>query len=70
MANHNHKIPGEIYRKMEPLPQDMPQVKGYNFNQGVDHHLLLQSFLNTGLQATNVGLAIQIINSMVRWQNE
>lgn len=66
MARHIHPIPGDIYRKMDPLPEDMPLVKGYNFNQGVDYRALLQSYLTTGLQATNVGVAIQLINTMVR----
>ena len=48
-----------------PLPEDAPRVQGYDFNQGVDHRALLQSYLNTGFQATNFGLAVQQINSMV-----
>uniref|UniRef100_A0A3Q3MII8 deoxyhypusine synthase n=1 Tax=Labrus bergylta TaxID=56723 RepID=A0A3Q3MII8_9LABR len=48
-----------------PIPEETPKVKGYDFNQGVNHKALLQSYLNTGLQATNVGLAIQQINSMI-----
>lgn len=56
-----------IYRKTVPISEDTPKVQGYDFNQGVDHRALLQSYLNTGFQATNFGLAIQQINSMVRW---
>ena len=41
------------------------QVEGYDFNQGVDYEKLLGSFLNTGFQATNVGLAIEEMNAMV-----
>uniref|UniRef100_A0A4W6DXP1 deoxyhypusine synthase n=1 Tax=Lates calcarifer TaxID=8187 RepID=A0A4W6DXP1_LATCA len=48
----------------DPVPEDTPKVQGYDFNQGVDHRALLQSYLNTGFQATNVGLAIQEINNM------
>lgn len=66
MTHHVHKIPGDIYRPNEPIPDDMPRIQGYNFNQGVDHKALLRSYLTTGLQATNVGLAIQQINNMVR----
>lgn len=66
MARHIHKIPGSTYRKVEALPEDLPVVKGYNFNQGVNYRALLQSYLNTGLQATNLGVAIQLINTMVR----
>ena len=40
-------------------------IAGYDFNQGVDHHGLLQSFLHSGFQATNFGLAVEQINAMV-----
>uniref|UniRef100_A0A671WSJ0 Deoxyhypusine synthase n=1 Tax=Sparus aurata TaxID=8175 RepID=A0A671WSJ0_SPAAU len=65
MAHHIHPIPGDLYRKTAPIQEDMPKVQGYNFNQGVDHRAMLQSYLNTGLQATNVGKAIQQINKMI-----
>ena len=41
------------------------QVKGYDFNQGVDHHALLQSYKFSGFQATNFGLAVEEINKMI-----
>ena len=41
------------------------KVSGYDFNQGINHHALLQTYLNTGFQATNFGLAIEQINEMV-----
>lgn len=65
MAHHNHKAEW-IYRKTIPVPEDTPKVQGYDFNQGVDYQALLKSYLNTGFQATNFGLAVQQINSMVR----
>lgn len=40
-------------------------MRGYDFNQGVDHQALLQSFYNTGFQATSFGLAVNQINTMV-----
>lgn len=66
MSHHDHKLKGDSYRKEDPLPEHLPLVKGYNFNQGVDYQALLKSYLNTGLQATNVGVAIELINTMVR----
>lgn len=66
MARHIHDVPGDIYRKVEALPEDLPLVKGYNFNHGVDYRALLKSYLNTGLQATKVSVAIELINTMVR----
>ena len=46
------------------------QVFGYDFNKGIDHHRLLQSYLNTGFQATNFGLAVNAINAMIAKRNE
>ncbi|XP_042361361.1 deoxyhypusine synthase-like [Plectropomus leopardus] len=66
MAHHYHPISGTIYRETAPMPEDTPKVKGYDFNQGVDYCALLKTYCNTGLQATNVGLAIKEINSMIQ----
>lgn len=67
MQNDVHK-PNYIYRQTVPIPEDTPKVRGYDFNQGVDHQALLQSFYNTGFQATSFGLAVNQINMMVRWK--
>lgn len=48
------------------LPEDMPKIRGYDFNQGVDLQAVLKSYLTTGFQASRLGLAIQEINQMVR----
>ena len=64
IADHIHRYT-EIYRESVPFPEDAHRVQGYDFNQGVDHRALLQSYLKTGFQATNFGLAVQQINSMV-----
>jgi deoxyhypusine synthase len=47
------------------LLDDTMIVKGYEFNNGVDYDKLLSSFLYSGYQATNFGLAIKEINKMV-----
>ena len=49
----------------QEMPKDSVQVKGYDFNKGVDHHALLQSYVRSGFQATNFGLAVQQINAMI-----
>ena len=41
-------------------------MKGYDFNQGVDYHALLQSYKYSGFQATNFGLAVEEINKMIK----
>ena len=47
------------------MPADAVKVKGYDFNEGIDYHKLLQSYVTSGFQATNVGLAIEEIKKMV-----
>ncbi len=51
--------------KSEAMPSGTETVKGYDFNDGVDHHALLQSYRLSGFQATNFGLAVNQINQMV-----
>jgi deoxyhypusine synthase len=41
-----------------------PAIKGYDFNHGVDHDKILDSFAVTGFQATQLAKAIDIINRM------
>jgi len=43
-------------------------VKGYDFNKGINYDELFKTFLTTGFQATNVALAVEEINRMLRWR--
>lgn len=47
------------------LPADTPIVKGFEWNNGINHEKLLNSYLHSGFQATNFGKAVQEINKMV-----
>ena len=38
---------------------DKPIVAGYDFNKGLDYGKVFESLINTGFQATNLGLAIE-----------
>lgn len=69
MTQRAHKIKS-IYRKTIPIAEDTPRVRGYDFNNGVDYQALVKSFYNTGLQATNVALAVQQINKMIERRNQ
>eukprot|EP00698_Gefionella_okellyi_P002001 TRINITY_DN11882_c0_g1_i1.p1 TRINITY_DN11882_c0_g1~~TRINITY_DN11882_c0_g1_i1.p1 ORF type:complete len:374 (-),score=91.71 TRINITY_DN11882_c0_g1_i1:42-1163(-) len=51
----------------QSLPESTPKVQGYNFDNGVDYDLLLQSYLTTGYQATNFGKAVAEVQAMRRW---
>jgi len=53
------------------MPEDMKkgEVKGYDFQVGpVDFEALLNSYMTTGFQATNFGLAINEVNKMINWR--
>lgn len=53
----------------ESLPQGMPIVRGYDFEDAteqVDYDALFASYATTGFQATNFAKAVDIINAMVR----
>lgn len=54
-----------VLMRSEPIPEDTPQVKGYDFNDGINYSQMFESYVNTGFQATNLGLAIKEINRMV-----
>ncbi len=67
MADHAPSVAMEAVLKPScELPEDMPKIRGYDFNQGVDLQAVLRSYLNTGFQASSFSLAIQEINQMVR----
>ncbi|XP_015926979.1 probable deoxyhypusine synthase [Parasteatoda tepidariorum] len=59
-----------VLKKSSALPKNKVPVKGYDFNDGVDYHALLQSYKTSGFQATNFGLAVEEINKMISCRNE
>lgn len=54
-----------VLKRSENIPENTPIVKGYDWNQGIDYSKLFESYVNTGFQATNLGLAIREINQML-----
>lgn len=54
-----------VLAKSEKLPDVTPIVKGYEWNNGINYDQLLGSYLHSGFQATNFGLAVDEINKMV-----
>lgn len=52
---------------VESVPVDSATVQGYDFNKGVDYAKLLDSYLLSGFQAMNLGLAIEEVNKMLDW---
>ena len=45
---------------------NLPEIKGYDFEEKFDFQNFLDSLSTTGLQATNLGEAIHIIRAMIR----
>ncbi|XP_071458414.1 deoxyhypusine synthase isoform X4 [Marmota flaviventris] len=54
-----------VLKHSSALPPESSQVRGYDFNRGVDYHALLEAFSTTGFQATNFGRAVQQVNAMI-----
>jgi len=44
------------------------EVRGYDFNKGLDYEAMFKTFRHTGFQATNLGLAIEEINKMIKFR--
>nr|XP_040146340.1 deoxyhypusine synthase isoform X2 [Ictidomys tridecemlineatus] len=54
-----------VLKHSSALPPESSQVRGYDFNRGLDYHALLEAFSTTGFQATNFGRAVQQVNAMI-----
>ena len=54
-----------VLAKSESMPPDSVAVKGFDFNNGVDIHSLLSTYITTGFQATHFGRAVKEIEKMV-----
>ena len=65
MARSLSQAADSVLVRTGDLPVNPVEVKGYDFNSGVDYHRLLQSYHTTGFQATNMALAVDEINKMV-----
>lgn len=48
----------------------MEEIKGYDFNKGVDYDKLFGAYLHTGFQATNFAKAVNEINRMIACKKE
>lgn len=46
------------------------EVKGYDFNTGLDYSKLFDSYRNMGIQSTNLHKAIELVNKMLVWRDE
>jgi len=44
-----------------------PTVVGYDFNAGVDYSAVLDAYMTTGFQATNLARAVEEVERMLKW---
>ncbi|CAH1179536.1 unnamed protein product [Phaedon cochleariae] len=59
-----------VLKKTTNLSHLKDRVAGYNWNQELDYDKLLKSYLHTGFQATNFGLAVEEINKMIHCRQQ
>ncbi|VDN05611.1 unnamed protein product [Thelazia callipaeda] len=46
------------------------EIKGYDFNKGIDYEALLNSYMSTGFQASHFAQAVEQINEMIASREE
>lgn len=59
-----------VLKKTTNLSYLNERVAGYNWNEGLNYDKILQSYLHTGFQATNFGLAVEEINKMLHCRKQ
>ncbi|KAJ3425480.1 deoxyhypusine synthase [Anaeramoeba flamelloides] len=64
----HEKILEFVLTKKDEINVDLPIVKGYDFNKGIDFEKIMKKYLYQGFQSTNLGLAIKEINKMLHWR--
>jgi deoxyhypusine synthase len=50
------------------MPEGSEEVRGYDFNDGIDYQRLFEAYKTMGFQATNAGRAIDEIKRMLEWR--
>ncbi|XP_039036146.1 deoxyhypusine synthase isoform X1 [Hibiscus syriacus] len=63
-----NSVHSTVFKDSDSIEGTCTRIEGYDFNQGVNYSLLLNSMLSTGFQASNLGEAIQIVNDMLDWR--
>ncbi|GJW35529.1 deoxyhypusine synthase [Tanacetum coccineum] len=57
-----------VFEESESLEDTCTKVKGYDFNNGVNHSEVINFMGSTGFQASHLGDAIHIVNHMLDWR--
>lgn len=64
IKNQESEVSKNILKKSGKIEGKV--IEGYDFNKGVDYNKILESFTNTGFQASNLGEAMDIVNEMIK----
>lgn len=59
---------GAVLIQSVELPESTPQVRGPNFENGVDYDSLFENMCNMGFQASALGEAIKEVQRMIKWR--
>ena len=54
--------------KSEKMPPGSVEIRGYDFNNGVNFDAMMKCFATTGFQASNIARAVHEINRMRAWR--
>jgi deoxyhypusine synthase len=57
-----------VYHESPDRLEGHAEVKGYDFNNGLDYEKVFKSYLHTGFQASYLGESIEIVNKMIKWR--
>ncbi|VEN55952.1 unnamed protein product [Callosobruchus maculatus] len=59
-----------VLKKTSNIALLKEKVTGYDWDRGLDYNKLLESYVHTGFQATNFGLAVKEINKMIHCRKQ
>ena len=62
--NNSNQETTQNMRKYDTL-EGFPEIRGYDFEEKFDFNKFMESYKNMGIQATNLGVAIDIVNQMI-----
>ena len=57
-----------VLKASEKTIENGTEVRGYDFNKGLDYEAMFKTYVHTGFQATNLGMAIEEVNKMIKWR--
>jgi deoxyhypusine synthase len=62
-----YKMKKLYYQMKKPVDlSNLPEIRGYDFENGFDFEKFTESLSTSGIQAANLGKAISIVNAMIR----